>query len=464
MEASETLSTQSVSVTTPVSGVSALRQLHEGNAALPRALFVLFGFSSWSVLNALWLQLPNLYTSVPEGFQLATYMLAALSLTNLPPLLMSFLSSEQQSRLPYQQIIVGLIFSSSLLSFLLAAFWDSRVRIGGQEHSVALLLLVALSGVANNSTGVVFWPWTGKQAKEFTKWLGIGEGMSGLLPGALAVIQGAGSRRLLFSASAFFSCIGVFNAASLLAFVGLWRMETQGLLRENVEKGDDEIALASTEEEASTSRDSERLQTDSIPLLGVAVQESATARKGGPSLDALVALLREPSTWLCASQTWFALWAFGILQSVNSYATASYPRAATVLLWCTVLSYVMDPVGRAVVGLPGLRMERPQDIVLPIVVFTCSASVILAAAAMSPNAPLKDVPGGAALVILCNAVCAGLFGFVNTGVYLIGRHIFPEGTLERFNWNASAAVQLGSIIGAGFSLLFVVYLQLFDSE
>uniref|UniRef100_A0A7S1TZ98 Uncharacterized protein n=1 Tax=Phaeomonas parva TaxID=124430 RepID=A0A7S1TZ98_9STRA len=441
-----------------------------GAAELARArmAFVLFGFSSWSALNALWLELPEMYNVVPEGYELATYMLGALALTNLVPISLAAMPRRLREALPLPRLITGDVMLAAVLCFLLAAFWDVAIEVGGVRHSLPLLVLVAAAGVANNTSTVLYWPWVGRQGASWTRWMGIGEGCSGLVPGLLALVQGAGSGHARFSASTFFVVIGCLNCVALAGFLHLRALEAKGGLADAASSvaagaGADAAATGAGEAEdddAVKGADGEAVGDghlqDSSPLLRSGADEGWRS--------SLARSVNSGAILVYATQSWLAFWLFGIIQSVNSYATSGYPQAGTVLLGCTAIGFFMDPIGRATVGsVAWLSLTRPRHLLAPIIVFTASAAFILLAAAMSPEPPLHDAPGGAVLIVLCSGVCAYLFGLMNTSVYIIGRHIQSGPKPEDFNWTASAALQAGSVMGAAFSVLFVVYLKLFTS-
>lgn len=52
-------------------------------------LIILFGVSSWVAVNGLWVELPVLVDTLPESWQLASYIVITTQLANLGPLLFS---------------------------------------------------------------------------------------------------------------------------------------------------------------------------------------------------------------------------------------------------------------------------------------------------------------------------------------------------------------------------------------
>ena len=456
----------------------------------PEALFIVFAFSSWSNLNALWLELPEMYKTAPEGYALATYMLAALALTNLAPLGLALAEERRERRsagqrgaaaaaIPLRPAIAGLVSLAVVLAALLGALWAERTTVGGRRRSVALLALVALCGVANNTTTVTFWPWCGRQATKWTWWLGVGEGVSGMITGAMAVVQGAGAERPLFGASAYFYALAALNAASLAAFVALCRLEDAGALGAGggaagagAGGGGGALAAERGEEGAPAGRGGggeggalaaergdeaagERAAAeDAAGLEGVPLLVGAGAKGGGWSAPAAC----------CGAQCWLSFCQFGLVQSVNSYATGGYAAPATVLLWATVGAFLGDPAGRCLAGRAGGRgvaRSGVRGLAAPLVAFTASVAWIVVAA----KAPPLRGHGGAVLLVLANVAAAALYGYLNTSVYLVGRAAVEQAAgargVERFYRRAAAALQLGSFLGAAASFLLVIVLRAF---
>lgn len=109
---------------------------------------------------------------------------------------------------------------------LLGATWSATVAVGGAEHSVALLALTFLAGGVDCVSTVTFWPFAGLFAPEMTTAMAVGEGMSGVLPGLLALVQAAQSgadRKPALSPLAFFLAMAGVLALSLAAFMVLCR-------------------------------------------------------------------------------------------------------------------------------------------------------------------------------------------------------------------------------------------------
>lgn len=109
---------------------------------------------------------------------------------------------------------------------LLGATWSATVNVGGAEHSVALLALTFLAGGVDCVSTVTFWPFAGLFPPEMTTAMAVGEGMSGVIPGLLALVQAAQTdvdRSPGLSPLVFFLSMAGVLAVSLAAFIVLCR-------------------------------------------------------------------------------------------------------------------------------------------------------------------------------------------------------------------------------------------------
>ncbi|CAF0823511.1 unnamed protein product [Didymodactylos carnosus] len=105
-------------------------------------LFVLFGLSTWLDINGVWVQLPLIVNSAPEGWSLPSYLTLAIAVANIGPLILMVLKLIFKQRLDerifiYIEIIVGLISCA-----LIAQYWNRTTN----NRSLAFIILVFLLG------------------------------------------------------------------------------------------------------------------------------------------------------------------------------------------------------------------------------------------------------------------------------------------------------------------------------
>lgn len=150
----------------------------------------LFGFGTWLNLNGIWIQLPLLVPSLPEGWSLSSQLGLASNFANVGPLiilLIKLLFGKSQSyEVPSICVIflVGIIFPS-VLSFT----WSNQVIIFGQARSMYLLVIGFFLALVNCTSSVTYLPFVNRFDK---KWLNIyfaGESLSSLVPAMLGLAQ-----------------------------------------------------------------------------------------------------------------------------------------------------------------------------------------------------------------------------------------------------------------------------------
>lgn len=201
-------------------------------------LACLLGMGSWVAINGLWVELPLLVPSVPEGWLLPSYLTVVIQLANVGPLLVSLAHRFLPGRLKEVGLIYTLLSLGCLACLLLAFFWRETRLVAGSPRSVALLALLFGLALVDCTSSVTFLPYMRRLSPPFLTTYFVGEGLSGLLPGLVALGQGVGVARCVnsshegngtrlevayqaprFSVCAFFLFLSGMMAVSLAAFL-----------------------------------------------------------------------------------------------------------------------------------------------------------------------------------------------------------------------------------------------------
>ena len=202
-------------------------------------LFCVFGVGSWVAVNGVFGELSVLVVSLPECYHLPAILTVVVQIANIGPvtyivlkLLLQHFSVRAisiETVAVYALVIIGLA-SCILLSF----FWE-RTAVVGDEHSVALIVLVFFLALVDCTSTLVFIPFMKHFPAKYISALYIGEGMSGVLPSVAALSQGfvnddvecvgsyAGIRDLgiHFSPNAYFAFLASLTVACGLAFTAI---------------------------------------------------------------------------------------------------------------------------------------------------------------------------------------------------------------------------------------------------
>lgn len=159
---------------------------------LTHLLACLFGMGSWVSINGLWVELPLIVPQIPEGWYLPSYLSVLIQMANVGPLLVTLMHRFRPGALNEAAVIYLIIGLGTAASFLMGFFWKETVVVAGVPRSVALLVLTFFLAAVDCTSSVTFLPFMMRLKTQYLTTYYIGEGVSGLLPALVALIQGVG--------------------------------------------------------------------------------------------------------------------------------------------------------------------------------------------------------------------------------------------------------------------------------
>lgn len=159
---------------------------------LTHLLACLFGMGSWISINGLWVELPLIVPHIPEGWYLPSYLSVLIQMANVGPLFVTLMHRFRPGALNETAVIYAIVGLGTVASFLLAFFWRETAVVAGAPRSVALLLLTFFLSAVDCTSSVTFLPFMMRLKPRYLTTYYIGEGVSGLLPAIVALIQGVG--------------------------------------------------------------------------------------------------------------------------------------------------------------------------------------------------------------------------------------------------------------------------------
>ncbi|XP_030597358.1 riboflavin transporter 2 [Archocentrus centrarchus] len=159
---------------------------------LTHLLACLFGMGSWVSINGLWVELPLVVPQIPEGWYLPSYLSVLIQMANIGPLFVTLMHRFRPGALNEAAVIYVIIGLGTVASFLLGFFWKETVVVAGISHSVPLLILTFFLATVDCTSSVTFLPFMMRLKPQYLTTYYIGEGVSGLLPALVALIQGVG--------------------------------------------------------------------------------------------------------------------------------------------------------------------------------------------------------------------------------------------------------------------------------
>lgn len=434
-------------------------------------LAVLFGVGAWLGVNAIFLQLPLLVETAPEGWTLPSYFVVCVQIANIGPLLYTLVQKYSPKKIQDSIIIYGVYVIGCLAAILAVFFYQATVIVAGEERSVALLVITFLFAFVGCTSSVLFMPYMGRFRDIYLITYLIGEGTSGFISGIVALFQGVGgtptcvptnstnpdgtpefikySSPPLFRVKDFFVYVFCMMTLSAVAF---------GLL--------DKLKICRKEYAAVTIHYGNDYKYEQ-PERGQQLQASPTKRvvpsaatdcekptdEAKPA-EPIVYLSSFNYAFLLTLMGLFCMLANGMLPSIQSYSCLPYGN--TAYHFTVTLSSLANPMACFLAVF--LNHTSIRNICL---LAACIASICcygFATAILSPVPPLIGTVSGKVLVVLCWTLINGLISYAKLSITAILRY---EGG-RSLVWVGSVT-QFGSLIGAVVSFLLINQTDIFES-
>lgn len=153
-------------------------------------LAIFFGIGTWAGINGTFIQLPLLVETAPERWSLPSYLSVMVQIGNLGPIAYTLVQRFFTNKAKDANIIYGLLAIGTTSALLTAFFYKKTAIVFGEEHSVALFVLTIFTAINACTSSVLFMPYMGRFKAIYLVTYFIGEGLSGLLPSVVALIQG----------------------------------------------------------------------------------------------------------------------------------------------------------------------------------------------------------------------------------------------------------------------------------
>ena len=397
-------------------------------------LLTLVFLSSWTDINGISTELPQIVLTQPEGWKLGAYLTLITNFGNIAPVALVLIKclSKKHTLNPvpinYIVIIIGML-SCSLLIF----FWQYTVTINeNRKHSIALLVLALFLSLLDCTSSVSFADYLQRFRKGFTSTLFLGESLTLILPSLLAIAQGNGQLYCIstnnetnttrvvyqtarFSVSTYFLCLLILLTISLISFILLqWTtiaQSTQQVLPR--------ISLKTSE-----------YQLESVDTFFASKQPTSNEP---PTLTQTSYLL------LLAGCSYTSSVLFGILLPISSYVLMPYGHQIFYL------GTILSPWMLALVWIFGMIKPRLSKrnvstlILLGSILFVSDMFVSF----QSPCPPFVNTTRGNILVLILWLSTYVLLGYPRL---LIANYVRNHSSSGMFWYGVN--VQLGALIGS----------------
>ncbi|CAF1414483.1 unnamed protein product [Rotaria sordida] len=423
------------------------------NEYLTYILLTLVLLSSWTDINGIFTELPQIILTQPEGWKLGSHIGLVASISNIAPLALIFCKCTFRKRslnvIPINYIV---IFIGMVSCFLLIFFWSNTTYIFNRNRSVTLLILTFFLALLDCTAMVTFSHYTTRFRTEFTSALFLGESLTMIIPSLLAIVQGNGQltcvssannniilnvstiaiyKTARFSVSVYFLCIFLILVTSFIAFVLLqWT----------------KIAQNSTQD---TTKESMMLETNDANTLDIVIDSDTTIKSSRHKLTPLFYILLLLGSFYTSSII------FGMVFSISAYVLMPYGHQifylGTILSpWMLALTWLLGTIKSFVIKRYLLIM-----IILGSIIFSFDLILSL----KSPCPPLLNTMKGNVLVLIIWLSTFILLGYPRL---VIANYVRIHSTNGMFWFGAN--VQLGALIGSIIAYLMIETFSLFKEK
>ena len=366
--------------------LSKVRAVFARRSALVDTLAIFFGVGTWIGINSTYVQLPLLVNATPEGWSLASYIVIIIQLANIGPVLYTLL----QKFCPIKDsfIIYFLLAIGVAAGFCMAFLHTITAEIFGEQRSIAIFIIVFFFALVGCTSSLLFMPYFGRFRDIYLITYLIGEGLSGFLPGVLALIQGVGGNDECiqkddvivrftppprFGTQTFFIVISSLFVASLVSFFLLDQLKSVRKEYVAVTIGHGHTYDYNTNENKS--------EDESNGQQPIKEEGKKLSDKNYRSLLVLLGVV--------------CMFANAIFPSIMSYGTLPYGNVAYHL--AVTLSSIANPVACFIAVF--VTSNSIRNIIALCIVSIPFAAYSMTTAVMSPNPPLMGNVMGEILVV-----------------------------------------------------------------
>ncbi|XP_069549133.1 solute carrier family 52, riboflavin transporter, member 3-B [Brachyistius frenatus] len=427
---------------------------------LTHLLTCFFGMGSWVAINGMWVELPLIVHDIPEKWYLPSNLTVLIQLANISALFITLMHRFRPGALDERPVIYCIVALGIVATFLLAFFWKQTMTIGGSLRSVPLLTLSFLLSVVDCTSSVTFLPFMMHLHPQYLTTYFAGEGLSGLVPALVALIQGVGVvhcqnatlagnitandsstvgsgeleaiyQPARFTAEVFFMFLSAMMVMCLVAFILLNHHPAVARESKNDRYFSGELEREKKEQGMSLHGQSPE-QRPMISSLEAAQREPRSSFGRGTYSNFELLFIFVVLAWVNAMTN-------AVLPSVQSYSCLPYGKKAYHL--ATTMAAVANPMACFIAMFVPVRS----------LVFMCFltmfgtgfGSYIMAMAALSPCPLLVHTDSGTVVIVLAWILFVLCLSYVKV---IIGVILRDEGH-SALVW-CGAVVQLGSMLGA----------------
>ncbi|XP_063344226.1 solute carrier family 52, riboflavin transporter, member 3-B [Pelmatolapia mariae] len=437
---------------------------------LTHVLACLFGMGSWVAINGMWVELPLIVNDIPERWLLPSYLTVLIQMANIGPLFITLMHRFRPGVLDERPVIYGIVGLGIVATFLLAFLWKHTVTFGSSLHSVPLLTLSFLLSVVDCTSSVTFLPFMMRLRPQYLTTYFAGEGLSGLVPAVVALIQGVGVvhcenatlsnnsnitdngmlkaiyQPAKFSAQVFFIFLSVMMVVCLVAFLLLNHHPAVAHERKSERYFSGELDREKKEQGLSLNAQTPEQKPMISPSEAGKREPKSSFGRGTYSIFEVV--------FIFVVLAWVNALTNAVLPSVQSYSCMPYGNKAYHL--AATMGAVANPVACFIAMFIPIRSLVFMGVLT--IFGTGFGAYIMGMAVLSPCPLLVHSTSGTVVIVLAWILFVLTLSYVKV---IIGVILRDEGH-SALVW-CGAVVQLGSMLGALTMFPLVGFYQLFES-
>ncbi|XP_076657526.1 riboflavin transporter 2 [Halictus rubicundus] len=402
-------------------------------------LVAVFGISTWIGINGIYVQVPVLINTSPEGWTLPSYLVLVIQAANVGPLIYITLQHFRW-KINESWWILCLLFLGSCAMGLLSFFHSETTIINGVEYSFVLFILTFFNALVGCFSSVLFMPYLRNFNKNYLVSFFIGEGLSGVLPSVVALLQGVADtsectaskndttdpsrQSLKFSSNDYFLFIFIVLFLSLTSFIML---EYPSLVQSTKDR-----------DKSGNTISNER---------HISISNESNDRKHYQHDNNDKGLVRRTRCYLFILLTVCCFFSNGVFPGIQSYSCLPYGNIAYKL------SVTFAQFANPLVCLLAYWFVVSDVKSITYLTIICSAigSYVMYLALMSPSPPLQDTMLGICLVVIAWTTLVGCISYLKLTIVSVLRNAGLPATLLK----AGAFMQVGSASGAIVSFLAI---------
>lgn len=430
-------------------------------------LVILFGTSTWIGVNGIFVELPLLVNIAPEGWNLPAYIVIATQSANVGPAIYAFLR-KCKCEMNESLCILCLLFLQIVATGLLIFLHDKTTVVAGDRHSLILFVSVFLTALVGCFSPVLFMPYLRDFDNVYIVSYFIGEGLSGVLPSAVALIQGVGERTecnavlnnltlkseirlnsgLKFSERYYFLFLTLVLVLSFVAFIIL-RYSPFVQSKKNLCKSNflarTKVQLVNYKRHSELSITADAYYTDETSK-----RESETNRL---SINLANNLSKKLYLYILIGICCF--FSNGFLPSIQSYSCMPYGRVAYQL--SITCAQFINPLACFLT----FWIMISNILVINCLSAVCliAGSYVICVASLSPAPPLRESTIGVGLIVLSWIIIMGVISYLKLVIVSLLKHISSSKAL----FNVGAIMQVGSAGGAIVAFVLINFTDVFQT-